>query len=170
MSDNLAAEAEALGIKVDSRWSEGTLRRKVEEARTARGNVIEQPAEVPFSDGHDKPEPSPLPPPELPRPVAMFPVRLLKNYKPAGEYNVIEAAPPPFPGAHFEHKLWAGTLVELPRDEVRRMVDNVHRIVETRRDAQGHPLRDENNRALTRVIEKRVPLAEIRTEDAIPTG
>lgn len=79
----------------------------------------------------------------------MFPVKLLKNYRPAGTYEVVgyhrqeraakdaagrvlilqeagfvegETAPPPFPGVGFDHKIWADTVVRLPLDEAKRLV------------------------------------------------
>ena len=79
----------------------------------------------------------------------MFPVRLLKNYRPAGDYQVVgyhrpekkekdttgkfivvqeaaflegEIAPPPFPGVGFETKVWADTVLKLPMDEAKRLV------------------------------------------------
>lgn len=101
-------------------------------------------------------------------PTKMFPVRLLKHYRPGGEYNVISEAPPPFPGGAFKGKLWAGTIVELPADEARRLIDNVHVSREVLRDAQGHPMRDEHDQVRLRERRRKVPLAEIRTEDVIP--
>lgn len=81
----------------------------------------------------------------------MFPVRLLKNYRPAGEHEVVgyhrpekrqkdttgksvvvqeaafiegEIAPPPYPGVGFETKIWAETVLKLPVDEAKRLVQN----------------------------------------------
>ena len=83
------------------------------------------------------------------QPSKMFPVKLLKNYRPAGEYEVVgyhrpelkqkdsagrvvvvqeaafiegEIAPPPFPGVGFETKVWADTVLRLPVDEARGLV------------------------------------------------
>jgi hypothetical protein len=80
----------------------------------------------------------------------MFPVKLLKNYRPAGDYQVVghhrpeksvkdaagriivvqeaafiegEIAPPPFPGVGFDTKIWADTVLKLPMAEARRLVD-----------------------------------------------
>lgn len=79
----------------------------------------------------------------------MFPVKLLKNYRPAGNYEVVgyqrpeikqkdsagkvtvvqesefvegEMSPPPFPGVGFETKVWAETVLKLPIDEAKRLV------------------------------------------------
>lgn len=79
----------------------------------------------------------------------MFPVKLLKNYHPAGKYEVVgyqrpektqkdsagrvsilqtaqfmegEMAPPPYPGVGFDTKVWAETVVKLPLDEAKRLV------------------------------------------------
>jgi hypothetical protein len=79
----------------------------------------------------------------------MFPVKLLKNYRPAGGYELVgyhrpekvqkdttgkmvvvqeaafiegEMAPPPFPGVGFESKIWAETVLKLPMEEAKRLV------------------------------------------------
>ena len=79
----------------------------------------------------------------------MFPVKLLKNYRPAGGYELVgyhrpekvqkdtagkmvvvqeaafiegEMAPPPFPGVGFETKIWADTVLRLPMEEAKRLV------------------------------------------------
>ena len=83
------------------------------------------------------------------QPSKMFPVKLLKNYRPVGEYDVVgyhrpekvqkdtagkmvvvqeaafvegEMAPPPFPGVGFATKIWAETVLRLPVDEAKRLV------------------------------------------------
>jgi len=80
----------------------------------------------------------------------MFPVKLLKNYRPAGVYEVVgyhrpekkqkdtagriivvqeaafiegEIAPPPYPGVGFDTKIWADTVLKLPMAEARGLVD-----------------------------------------------
>lgn len=87
--------------------------------------------------------------PKISLPAKMFPVRLLRNYRPAGEYELVgyqqqeirqkdatgrqvviqeskfvegEMAPPPFPGVGFETKVWAETVLKLPTDEAKRLV------------------------------------------------
>ena len=84
-----------------------------------------------------------------PQPSKLFPVRLLKNYRPAGEYELVgyhrpevvqkdsagkavivqtaafmegEMAPPPYPGVGFDNKIWADTVLNLPVDEAKRLV------------------------------------------------
>ena len=79
----------------------------------------------------------------------LFPVRLLKNYRPAGEYEVVgyhrkektqkdttgkmivvqeaafmegEVAPPPYPGVGFDTKVWADTVLRLPIEEAKKLV------------------------------------------------
>lgn len=79
----------------------------------------------------------------------LFPVKLLKNYRPAGTHEIVgyhrpekkekdttgrmvtiqeaafiegEGAPPPFPGVGFDTKIWAETVVKLPIDEAKRLV------------------------------------------------
>lgn len=79
----------------------------------------------------------------------MFPVKLLKNYRPIGSFEVVgyhrpekvqkdstgkrvvvqtaafiegEPAPAPFPGVGFNTKVWADTVLRLPLDEARGLV------------------------------------------------
>lgn len=79
-----------------------------------------------------------------------FPVRLLKNYRPADQYEIVgyhrkekvekdstgrtvvlqpaafiegEMSPPPFPGVGFDSKIWADTVIKLPIAEARSLVD-----------------------------------------------
>lgn len=79
----------------------------------------------------------------------MFPVKLLKNYHPAGKFEIVgyqrpeikqkdsagrvsvvqesafiegEMAPPPFPGVGFDTKVWAETVIKLPVEEAKRLV------------------------------------------------
>ena len=76
----------------------------------------------------------------------MVPMKLLKNYRPKGAYEVVgwhrpelkrkdaagqplivqkaefvkgEAAPSPYPGVGFPDKIWAGTVVRLTEDEAK---------------------------------------------------
>lgn len=86
-----------------------------------------------------------------PQPSKMFPVKLLKNYRPAGAYEVVgyhqpqitqkdsagkvvivqkaefiegQAAPAPFAGVGFETKVWSETVIKLPVDEAKNLVAN----------------------------------------------
>jgi len=79
----------------------------------------------------------------------MFPVKLLKNYRPAGAYEVVgyhqpeitqkdsagrmvvvqkaefiegQIAPPPYPGVGFDTKVWSETVIKLPMDEAKNLV------------------------------------------------
>lgn len=79
----------------------------------------------------------------------LFPVKLLKNYRPVGLYEVVgyhrpekvqkdtagkvvvvqeaafmegEMAPAPFPGVGFDTKIWADTVLKLPMEEAKRLV------------------------------------------------
>lgn len=99
---------------------------------------------------NDKPTLS-LPSKDAKEPAKLFPVRLLKNYRPAGEHEIVgyhrpeikhkdsagrmivmqeaafiegEMAPAPFPGVGFETKIWADTVLKLPTDEAKRLVGN----------------------------------------------
>jgi hypothetical protein len=79
----------------------------------------------------------------------LFPVKLLKNYRPAGSYEVVgyhqpeitqkdsagrvvvvqkaefiegHAAPPPYSGVGFDTKIWSDTVLKLPVDEAKNLV------------------------------------------------
>jgi hypothetical protein len=81
-------------------------------------------------------------------PVKMVAMKLLRHYRPMGEYEVVgylkkevtkkfpdgqikvvepeefisgEKAPPPFPGVLNENKIWAGTTIKVPEDEGKTM-------------------------------------------------
>lgn len=111
---SLRNQAEALGIEVDGRWSNGTLQRKIRDVTAAK----EQDA---LRDDEPK---------------AKTAVRLKNHHVPAGWYKVLghftdeevfiadEPAPPPFPGVNFAHKLWAGTVVELPTEDAHKLVEH----------------------------------------------
>jgi hypothetical protein len=141
----LRDDAEALGIEVDGRWSNATLQRKINEIRTIRAKEEER---------EKVPE----------QPVS---VRLLKNYKPIGWYEVQghfdaeeefvkgQPAPPPYPGVHFEHKLWAGTVVKLPAEEARSLVEHADMMTVMDRDPDTRMVIGR------RSVKKRRPLAEV---------
>lgn len=79
----------------------------------------------------------------------LFPVKLLKNYRPADVYELVgyhrkeltqkdntgkmvvvqkaefiegEMSPPPHPGIGFDTKIWADTVIRLPMNEAKRLV------------------------------------------------
>lgn len=136
--DELKRQAEALGIDVDGRWSEVTLRERIAEAR-ATATVL----------------PTPEPP--------MFPVRLLKHYSPLPSvpYRVVgDPPPPPYPGVGFERKLWAGTVVELPLDVAKGLIENEQVASEFIVDGDGRKVLDEFRRPMTREKRRKFPLAE----------
>jgi hypothetical protein len=81
----------------------------------------------------------------------MFPVKLLYNYMPQGEYSKLgwqkpaverknaagqtilleparfvegEIAPAPYPGVGFAGKVWKGSVIGLPREEAIALVDS----------------------------------------------
>ncbi len=144
----LRDEAEALGIEVDGRWSNGTLQRKIAERKFALAE------ETAMSTEPDNP----------------VEVRLLKHFRPACWYEVVgyydgnedfhpgQMAPPPVPGASLPHKIWANTVIRLPAAEAQRLVENVATLVVTDRDP-------ETKRAVgRRTLKMRKPLAEVRTD------
>lgn len=140
----LRDEAEALGIEIDGRWSNGTLERKIAEVKKAKADEKKMSAE----------------------PGKKLCVRLHKNYRPAGWYRIVghyndenelipgEMAPPPYPGVEFEHKLWKQTVVELSAEEAQRLVENTVDAETVERSPSGAVLA----RKKTKV---RKPLAEL---------
>lgn len=144
----LRNEAEALGIEVDGRWSNGTLKRKVDERKFAKAQEEEMAKE----------------------PDAHVDVRLLKHFRPTCWYEIVgyfdaneefhpgEMAPPPVVGASLPHKIWANTVVRLPAAEARRLVENVATLVVTDRDP------DTKRAVGKRALKMRKPLAEIRPD------
>lgn len=131
--DQLKQQAEALGITVDQRWSESTLRGKVAEAEALKQNnvTVVQTIKPAASDAK-------------PNGAEMFPVRLLKHYKPSSRYEVIgEPAPPPYQGVGQVGKLWEGTVVRLPRDEAMRLINNESTVLNFTRAPNGELLRQE---------------------------
>lgn len=136
--DELKAQAKALGITIDARWSEATLRQKIEDA---------QPTE--------------------PAPPAMFPVRLLKHYKPEGRYEIVgEMAPAPRPGLDFPGKIWAGTVVLLERDEAVSLIENIVSEAVAVIDDAGKVVRRADGTQVSRMASRPFPLAE--RADAYP--
>jgi len=96
---------------------------------------------------------------QSPEPEKMFPVRLLKNYRPRGKYEIVGKAPQPqYPGVGTEGKLWEGTIVKLPLDEARALLDNVAENM-----VYGT---DQNGKRTRKTVHKRFPLAE--RADALP--
>jgi hypothetical protein len=115
MENDLVEQATALGIKVDSRWSEKTLRGKINALKRTAMSGSDNIPEVAITGS--------APEPEKKVEAKMFPVRLLKNYRPQGKHTIVGAAVEcGFPGAGQSEKLWAGTVVELPLEEARDLL------------------------------------------------
>lgn len=135
--DELKAQAEALGIKVDARWSETTLRGHIADAKAERD------------------------PPKVEAAAPMLQVRLLKHYRPKGKYDVVgDPVEPPYPGVGFKHKLWAGTEVKLPADEARALVEHTVTTTEYVVDSDGRKVLDHDRRPMRRDVAARKPIAE----------
>lgn len=106
---------------------------------------------APMAAAVQPPEPPVIPPPAAPEPapvpVPMAGMKLLKHYRPMGEYEIVgwhkpaviekkngtdvivepaefvkgETAPPPMPGVGgMSPKVWAGTVIKLPVEEAKR--------------------------------------------------
>jgi len=93
--DDLIKQAEELGIKIDGRWSESRLQQEID-------NVL---AGV-------KTEPD----------QKLFPVKLLKNYRPIGAFKVQEKDEIRDPGAEEVMKAPAGLIIHLPVEEARAVI------------------------------------------------
>ena len=94
--------------------------------------------------------------PQLP---AKLRVRLLRHYRPNGrlsEQNIHERADAPLPGLDQPQKLWAGSIVSLPFEEARRLIENKVTVREWSKDALGNKVHTDITRSM--------PLAE-RADD-----
>jgi len=141
----LRDEAEALGIDTDTNMKAGAIKRKIAEVKAANDEEKRRAT----------------------KPKQTTTVRLLKHFKPYGWYEVVGhftpdeelvkgvPAPSPYPGVSYEHKLWAGTVVTLPTDEAKGLVEHVDEMTLVERDPET---RLETRR---RVVKKRRQLAEV---------
>jgi hypothetical protein len=103
-------------------------------------------------------------------PVKLIPVKLLKNYRASGVYEIVEDAPPPVPGVAFVtkdkdgketgRKLWADTVVALPRDEAARLLNNEAVSMESVLGSDGKPQRNAKGDIIRTVVKRKFPLAE----------
>lgn len=144
----LRDEAEALGIEVDGRWSNGTLQRKIADRK--------------FILAEDKAMSS--------EPDAKVDVRLLKHFRPACWYEIVghydanedfhpgTMSPPPVAGASLPHKIWANTVIRLPSSEAKRLVENIATLNIIDRDP------DTKRVTSKRTLKMRKPLAEVRPD------
>lgn len=101
----------------------------------------------------------------------MLRVELLKHYRPTSmAFNVIKEAPAPVSGVASDYKdkdggivgkkLWAGTIVDLPATEARKLLFNEVVTMEARLDENGKPVRDrDNNIVRDRKTVTKFPLA-----------
>ena len=105
------------------------------------------------------------------KPAVMIPVQLLKHYRPRGmNFKIVKDVPAPLPGVASDYKnkdgevvgrkLWAGTVVELPSDEARKLLFNVITTMEPLIGSDGKAQRDNNGIIMRRPVEAKFPLAE----------
>jgi hypothetical protein len=116
----------------------------------------------------------PTTPPVMPEPVAqsvkLIPVRLLKHYRPSGAYEIVDEAPPPLPGVAFAtkdkagketgRKIWADSVVKLPVEEARRLLDNYAESSEAALGPDGKPNRNARGDVIRHLVRRKFPLAE----------
>lgn len=97
--DDLLKQAEELGLKVDKRWSESRLQKEIDAALagdTKENEVAEK---------------------------QLFPVKLLKNYRPAGDFKIIDIDGERDPTGEEEEKVFAGATILVGVDEARRAIN-----------------------------------------------
>lgn len=93
--NDLIKQAEELGIKIDKRWSEARLQQEIDD------NLA----------GIKRSEDTKL-----------FPVKLLKNYRPLGEFKVSTDEGLRDPSAEEVQKTPAGLVIHLPIEEARTVI------------------------------------------------
>jgi len=87
------------------------------------------------------------------RPAKMFPVKLFKNYRPASiRYNILDATKGTFAGVGQEAqvdtkgnrisapKIWAGSVVELPIEEAKKLMGNKVPVFDHTRNNDGEKI------------------------------
>jgi hypothetical protein len=99
MTDNsdLIAQADELGIKIDKRWSETRLQQEIDDVLSG---VKKEPAQK------------------------LFPVKLLRNYRPAGSFKVETAEGVRDPSVEELAKVRVGVVIHLPIEEARTIIDS----------------------------------------------
>ncbi len=107
---------------------------------------------------------------EEPKPVTLIPVKLLKHYRPRGVFEIVDAAPSPLPGIGFTNKdkdgtvigvkLWADTVVKLPRDEAAALLGNEAVSMEAVLGSDGKAARNAAGDIIRHAVKKKFPLAE----------
>jgi hypothetical protein len=94
---DLEKQAEELGIKVDKRWSEERLQKEIDAALAG-----------------------PAPEPEK----KLFPVRLVKNYRPIGDFFILDdEGDYREPTDEERQKVAAGNSIKLPVHEAQSVID-----------------------------------------------
>ncbi len=117
----------------------------------------------------------PMSKPELVQPTPIKPtmlaVKLLKHYRPMSmNFEMMDAAPAPLPGIAFTsrdreksvigEKLWAGSVVSLPRDEAIALLNHEAVSKEPRLGSDGKALRNANGDIVHQEVRRKFPLAE----------
>lgn len=136
--EELQAALRELGATVNEAWEVPALKRKLT-------------MELAKNEDDDEPAPAKSVAKPVSKPKAgLVEMVLLKNYRPGGEFAIVghqteerltkspsgelvvsepsrfvdgEIAPAPLPGVGYEGKIWAGTVIRLPREEAMRLYD-----------------------------------------------
>lgn len=104
-------------------------------------------------------------------PVVMIPVQLLKHYRPTTmNFVIVKDVPPPLAGVAADYKdkdgaivgrkLWAGTVVELPSEEARKLLFHVTTTFEPLPGPDGKPMRNREGDIVRREVKIEFPLAK----------
>jgi len=101
--EDLFKQAEELGIKIDRRWSEKRLQQEIDEALGA-------PASAKDIEVQEKVEKT-------------FPVRLKKNYRPVGDFTIVDEDGARAPTDLELAKVPAGTVINVSMDEARAIIE-----------------------------------------------
>lgn len=106
--NDLLKQAEELGITVDARWSDETLQKKIDEA-LAKPAKDEKPAKAENKPKEAKEK--------------LFPVVLLKNYRPVGKFKVADAENGERdPDEQEVNKVPAGSTIMIGVDEAKTVI------------------------------------------------
>lgn len=97
--DDLLKQAEELGIKVDKRWTAETLQKKIDAALGGDDNKDDDVAEE-----------------------KLFPVVLLKNYRPIGAFKISEKEGDRDPDEQEVNKVPAGSTILIGVDEAKSVI------------------------------------------------
>lgn len=95
--DDLKKQAEELGLSIDGRWSDKRIQEEIDKALSTEAKPVTEKK--------------------------FFPVRLLKNYRPIGEFVIEDEGEHRKPNGGEIEKMKAGSCILLPIDEARAIIE-----------------------------------------------